>query len=57
MKIKMKVDAHHRISSGVSQAYLAGREYQVPQGIGDALVNRGVAEAIGGKKSSTSKDK
>lgn len=50
MKIKMKCDAHHRISSAVSQSYRAGREYLVPKAIGDALIKRDVAEAVNDSK-------
>lgn len=56
MKIKMIEDAHHRISSAVTQHYKAGQTYAVPQAIGDALVAREVAEVIGGKKPSTEKE-
>lgn len=46
MKIKMKGDAHHRISSAVTQSFRAGRQYSVPRATGDALIKRGVAEAV-----------
>jgi len=57
MKIKLKQDAHHRISSSKSQSFKAGSEASVPQATADALVARGVAEVIGGKKPSTQKEK
>jgi len=55
MKIKIKQDAHHRISSAKSQSFKAGSEVSVPQATADALVERGVAEVIGDKKSSSVK--
>lgn len=56
MKIKVLQDAHHRITSGVSQSFRAGTEVSVPQATAEALVARGVAEVIGGKKPSTAKE-
>ncbi|ETX26601.1 hypothetical protein [Roseivivax isoporae] len=50
MKIKMKCDAHHRISSSTSQHFRAGREYSVPKATGEALITRQVAEAVPGTK-------
>lgn len=56
MKIKMKADVHHRISSGRSQHFKAGTQVSVPEATAEALVERGVAELIGGKKPSTEKE-
>lgn len=55
MKIKIKQDAHHRISSAKSQWFKAGSEVSVPQATAEALVERGVAEVIGDKKPSSAK--
>lgn len=55
MEVKIIKDAHHRISSAKSQAFKAGTTVSVPQATADALVSRGVAELIGGKKPSTEK--
>lgn len=51
MKIRIKTDTHHRVSSGLSQAFKAGSEINVPKAIAEALVERGVAEVIGEKQS------
>lgn len=56
MKIRIIRDAHHRISSGLSQAFKAGSEVSVPQATAEALVERGVAEVIGGNTPSTEKE-
>ncbi|MGQ3486118.1 hypothetical protein [Roseovarius pacificus] len=56
MKIRIKADAHHRISSGRSQSFHAGTEVSVPKATADALVARGVAEVIGGEKPSTEEE-
>lgn len=56
MKIKINQDAHHRISSGKSQSFRSGTEVSVPRATAEALVARGVAEVIGGKKPSTEKE-
>ena len=57
MKIKIKRDAHHRISSSKSQSFTAGSEVSVPQATAEALVERGVAEVIGDKEPSSAKGK
>ena len=57
MKIKIKRDAHHRISSSTSQSFKAGSEVSVPQATAEALVEQGVAEVIGDKKPSSAKGK
>lgn len=57
MKIRINQDAHHRISSGKSQWFRAGTTVSVPQATADALEARGVAEVIGGKKPSSTKEK
>nr|WP_296429714.1 hypothetical protein [Roseovarius sp. BRH_c41] len=56
MKIRVIQDAHHRISSGLSQSFKAGTEVSVPQATAEVLVARGVAEVIGGKKPSNAKE-
>lgn len=57
MKIRIKRDAHHRISASKSQSFKADSEVSVPQATADVLVARGDAEVIGGKKPSTKKEK
>lgn len=57
MNIKIKKDVHRRISSGRSQSFKAGSEVSVPQATADALVEQGVAEVIGDKKQSSTKEK
>lgn len=46
MKIKMKEAAHHRLSSGKSQSFKAGNEYDVPKATADALIERDVAVKV-----------
>lgn len=57
MKIMMKSDAHHRISSAVTQSFKAGKEYSVPKATGEALIKREVAEAAAAKEPSSEKEK
>lgn len=57
MKIKMKVDADHRISSAKSQAFKAGRSYDVPASTANALIDRGVADAAVASSDKPSKTK
>ena len=57
MKIKMKDDAHHRISSAVTQSFAAGREYSVPKATGDALIKRGVAALAAKETQPSEKEK
>jgi hypothetical protein len=46
MKIRILRDAHHRISSGLSQSFKAESEPNVPKATANALIRRGVAKAI-----------
>lgn len=46
MKVRILTDAHHRVSSGLSQAFREGSEPDVPKETADALIARGVAEKI-----------
>lgn len=48
MKVRILENCDHRISSGISQHFTAGSTVSVPRGVGDALVIRGVAEAVDG---------
>ena len=57
MKIKIKRDAHHRISSSKSQSFKAGSEVSAPQATAEALVEQGMAEVICDKKPSSAKGK
>ena len=52
MKVKMKRDAHHRISAALSQHYRDGGEYTVPKAIGQALIEQGAAEPVPAKSTS-----
>lgn len=56
MKIKMTCDASHRISSALSQSFKAGRRYSVPQETGEALIKRGVADAVQTKRPKSEKE-
>ncbi|PZX19818.1 hypothetical protein LX81_00281 [Palleronia aestuarii] len=55
MKIIMKKDDYHRISSALSQSFKAGEEYDLPQGTANALIERGSAAAAS-KNTSSEKD-
>jgi uncharacterized protein YabE (DUF348 family) len=46
MKIRILTDAHHRISSGRSQSFKAGREINVPKATAEKLIADGKAEAV-----------
>ncbi|QEW26736.1 hypothetical protein [Roseovarius indicus] len=56
MKIKMNSDAHHRISSAVTQSFKAGQTYSVPKATGNALIKRKVAEMATAKEPSSEKE-
>lgn len=56
MKIKVTSDAHHSITSGLSQSFAAGRQYNVPKATAMALIDRDVAEQIGGTKPAIEKE-
>ena len=53
MKIRILEDAHHRLSSGRSQAFRARTEVNVPKATAEALIARGVAKAKAKRKPST----
>lgn len=46
MRITILRDCGHRITSGLSLQFRAGSQVSVPRAIGEALVGRGVAEAV-----------
>ena len=57
MKIKMKQDADHRISSAVTQSFKADRQYSVPKATGEVLIKqRKVAEAVTANEPSSEKE-
>ncbi|MEQ8292486.1 MAG: hypothetical protein RIA08_09785 [Roseovarius sp.] len=56
MKVRMKKDANHRISSAITQSFKADREYSVPKATGNALVKRDVAETVVEQKPSSEKE-
>lgn len=56
MKVRITQDAHHRVSSAVSQAFRAQTEANVPRATAAALIARGVAEAITEAKPSSKGD-
>ena len=55
MKIRVLKGAHYRVSSGLSQSFAAGSEIDVPQRTAEALIERGEAEKITGRKPSKTK--
>lgn len=50
MKLRVLKDTPHRVSSGLSLHFTAGSEVNVPAAIGEALVAKEAAEAIGKTK-------
>jgi len=46
MKIRILDDAHHRISSGLSQSFSADSEVNVPKATAKKLIADGKAEAV-----------
>ncbi|WP_284325861.1 hypothetical protein [Cypionkella aquatica] len=53
MKLRILIDAPHRVSSALSLHFTAGSEVSVPAKIGEALLEKKVAERIGAPKAAT----